>query len=160
MGFVGKNNINLQIPKPENIPKNTIPSKLDFLPNYIGMLGIPVHITPEFPSEEELIFLTEQASFDKDIVDKIKGQLLKGKEVIITSGLYRVLQGRGIEDIVELEYTDKKALVHRFYDWRDVHISEQDILIPQIRYATNDSWELITALDSGVGYPILHQASY
>ncbi|HOU18233.1 MAG TPA: hypothetical protein PLV30_06565, partial [Candidatus Marinimicrobia bacterium] len=35
-----------------------------------------------------------------------------------------------------------------------------DILIPQIRYATNDSWELITALDSGNGYPIFHQASY
>ncbi|MEJ2627202.1 MAG: hypothetical protein P8078_01390 [bacterium] len=132
----------------------------DFLPNYIGMLGIPLHITPEFPSEEELIFLTHQASFDKDIVDKIKGQLLEGKEVVITSGLYKALQGKGIEDIVELEYTDKKTLVHRFYDWRDVYISEQNILIPQIRYATNDSWELITALDSGVGYPIFHQASY
>lgn len=132
----------------------------DFLPNYIGMLGIPMDITPEFPSDEKLIFLTEQASFDKDIVKKIKKQLIDGKDVVITSNLYRALQGRGIEDIVELEYTDKKAAVHRFYDWRDVYLSENDILIPQLRYATNDSWELITALDSGVGYPILQQASY
>lgn len=132
----------------------------DFLPNYIGMLGIPMDITPEFPYDEDIIFLTEQASFDKNIIEKIKGQLIKGKDVAITSGLYRVLQGKGIEDIVELEYTDKKALVHRFYNWRDVYTSENDILIPQIRYATNDSWELITALDNGVGYPILHQASY
>ncbi len=132
----------------------------DFLPNYIGMLGIPIDITPEFPYDEDIIFLTEQASFDKNIIEKIKGQLVKGKDVIITSGLYRVLQGKGIEDIVELEYTDKKALVHRFYNWRDVYTSENDVLIPQLRYATNDSWELITALDNGVGYPILHQASY
>ena len=132
----------------------------DFLPNFIGMLGIPMDITPEFPSDEDIIFLTEQASFDPNIIEKIKDQLIKGKDVAITSGFYRVLQGKGIEDIVELEYTDKKALVHKFYDWRNVYISENDILIPQIRYATNDSWELITALDSGIGYPILHQASY
>ena len=120
----------------------------DFLPNFIGMLGIPMDITPEFPFDKDIIFLTEQASFDPNIIEKIKGQLIKGKDVAITSGLYRVLQGNGIEDIVELEYTDKKALVHKFYDWRNVYISENDILIPQIRYATNDSWELITALDS------------
>ena len=132
----------------------------DFLPNYIGMLGIPMEITPDFPANDEIIFLTEQASFDAKIVEKIKNQLIKGKDVVITSGLYRALQGKGIEDIVELEYTDKKALVHRFYDWQNVFIAENDILIPQIRYATNDSWELITALDSGNGYPIFHQASY
>jgi len=132
----------------------------DFLPNYIGMLGIPMEIVPEFPQNEAVIFLTEQASFDEKIVDKIKTQLFNGKDVVITSGLYRVLQGKGIEDIVELEYTDKKALVHRFYDWRNIYIAENDIMIPQIRYATNDSWELITALDGDVGYPIIHQASY
>ncbi|MFA7564311.1 MAG: hypothetical protein WCZ01_03535, partial [Candidatus Neomarinimicrobiota bacterium] len=132
----------------------------DFLPNYIGMLGIPMEITPDFPANDEVIFLTEQASFDAKIIEKIKNQLIKGKDVVITSGLYRALQGKGIEDIVELECTDKKALVHRFYDWQNVFIAENDILIPQIRYATNDSWELITALDSGNGYPIFHQASY
>jgi len=132
----------------------------DFLPNYIGMLGIPMEITPEFPYDEKMIFLTRQAGFDKDIIKKIKEQLIAGKEVMITSGLYKVLQDKGIKDIVELEYTDKKALVHKFYDWRDVYISENDITIPQIRYATNDSWELITALDSDVGYPIIQQASY
>jgi hypothetical protein len=132
----------------------------DFLQNYIGMLGIPMDITPEFPADEKMIFLTEQAGLDKDIVEKIKKQLIGGKDVMITSGLYRRLQGKGIEDIVELEYTDKKASVHQFYDWHDVYFSENDILIPQIRYATNDSWELITALDNGVGYPILQQAGY
>jgi hypothetical protein len=132
----------------------------DFLPNYIGMLGIPMDITPDFPYNEKLIFLTEQASFDKDILTKIKGQLKAGKDVVITSGLYRVLQGKGIEDILELEYTDKKAFVHKFYNWKDVYTSENDIILPQIRYSTNDSWELLTGLDSGIGYPILLRAGY
>lgn len=128
--------------------------------NYIGMLGIPIELTPEFPADEELILLTENACYDQIIVERIKGQLMNGKDVAITSGLYRALQGSGIEDIVELQVTDKKALVHRFSDWRNVYHSEKDILIPQVWYATNDSWELITALDNGTGYPILHQAGY
>ena len=134
----------------------------DFLPNYIGMLGVPMHIVPEFPAEESVVFLTEQASSDEDIVEKIKDQLLRGGDVMITSGLLRALQGQGIEDLVELEVTDKKALVRRFYDWREVYPSDYEILIPQIRYATNDSWELITALDShsGSGYPTLMGVDY
>jgi len=133
----------------------------DFLQNYMGMIGIPMELTPAFPSmDQKMIFLTEHASFDTKLVEKIKKRLIGGNDVMITSSLYRRLTGQGIEGIVELEYTDKKASVHQFYDWQDVYTSEKDILIPQIRYATNDSWELITALDSGIGYPILQQASY
>jgi hypothetical protein len=132
----------------------------DFLPNYMGMLGIPMDITPDFPYDENLIFLTAQAVFDKDILEKIKGQLKKGKDVVITSGLYRVLQGKGIEDVLEIEYTDKKALVRQFSDFRDVYPAENTITIPQVRYNTNDSWELLTGLDSGVGYPVLLRSGY
>jgi hypothetical protein len=34
------------------------------------------------------------------------------------------------------------------------------ILIPQIQYSTNDSWELISGMDSGLGWPFLHQANF
>jgi hypothetical protein len=74
--------------------------------------------------------------------------------------LLKALQGRGIEEIVELEYTDKKALVRAFSQFADVYRSDIDILIPQIKYATNDSWELITCLDKDNGYPLLLQARY
>jgi hypothetical protein len=42
--------------------------------------------------------------------------------------------------------------------------SDRDILIPQVQYLTNDSWEVVSAgrpLTGGIsGYPILHRASY
>ena len=38
--------------------------------------------------------------------------------------------------------------------------SEKEILIPQITYLTNDSWEAISALDDTNGWPILHRADY
>ncbi|MBN1429554.1 MAG: hypothetical protein JXB07_14360 [Anaerolineae bacterium] len=134
----------------------------DFLPNYLGTLGIPMDITPEFPTDANVIFLTEQAHFDPDIVEKIKSRLLAGKDIVITSGLLQALQDKGIDDLSELVCSGKKALVRKFSDWRDVYPSEYEILIPQIHYATNDTWEQITALDShhGNGYPILLRVEY
>jgi hypothetical protein len=132
----------------------------DFLQNYMGMIGVPMDIVSEFPVEENMIFLTQSASFDNKIVDKIKGQLTAGKSVMITSGLLKALQGKGIEDIVELRYTDRKANVKTFAVSGKKNEAKQEMLIPQIQYLTNDSWEEISALDETNGWPILHSANY
>jgi hypothetical protein len=133
----------------------------DFLHNFIGMVGVPMDLYPEFPAEEDLILLTESAKFDPDIIVKIKKQLRDGKEVIITSGLLRALEGNGIEDIVELQYTNRKALVKEYKaGWGSIVTGDEKILIPQIQYLTNDSWEQVSALDGGLGWPLLHRADY
>ena len=36
----------------------------DFLHDYIGMLGIPMEMVPEFPTDAPTVFLTESAKFD------------------------------------------------------------------------------------------------
>jgi hypothetical protein len=132
----------------------------DFLHSYLGMIGIPVDLAPEFPEDEEIVLLTESAAFDKGIVDKIKGHLEKGKRVVITSGLLRALDG-GIDEIAELRYTDRKALISDFLaGWRQTDSIEEKILIPQIQYLTNDSWELVSGLSGPNGFPLLHSAGY
>jgi hypothetical protein len=68
----------------------------DFLHNYFGNLGIPIDLRPEFPTNANLVLLTEAAKADADIVAKIKGQLRAGKSVVITSGLLHALQCRTI----------------------------------------------------------------
>ncbi len=133
----------------------------DFLQNYLGMIGIPMNLLPRFPTDAPMILLTESAKFDDRIVEKIKGQLLAGKSVCITSGLLRALEGRGIRDIVELRYTDRKALVQDFLvGFGRTATAESPILIPQIQYLTNDSWEEVSGLAGPNGFPILHSASY
>jgi hypothetical protein len=133
----------------------------DFLQTYLGMAGIPMDIVPEFPADDDIILLTETARFDPEIVNKIKNQLMNGRDVMITSGLLRALQDKGIEDIAELRYTDRKSLVREFsVGWRGIFSSETEMLIPQINYLTNDSWELISGMDSGLGWPFLHMAGY
>ncbi|NLD39183.1 MAG: hypothetical protein GX654_20190 [Desulfatiglans sp.] len=133
----------------------------DFLHNFLGMAGIPIDLYPEFPSGENIILLTESAKFDPDIVNKIKGQLVNGNDVVITSGLLRALMGKGIEEIVELRYTERKAIVKDFKaGWGGLIKGEKEMIIPQIQYMTNDSWEEVSALDNGLGWPILHRADY
>jgi hypothetical protein len=132
----------------------------DFLHTYLGMIGIPIDLMPAFPSEATTILLTECAAFDSSLVDKIKRQLLDGKSVIITSGLLRALQGKGIEDIAEIRYTDSKAVIKGFRNQPSL-AADTHILIPQIQYLTNDVWELVSAMtQNDLGYPLLLQAGY
>jgi hypothetical protein len=134
----------------------------DFLHNYLGMIGIPIDLRPEFPTNANLVLLTEAAKADPDIVAKIKGQLVAGKNVVITSGLLRALQGKGIEDIAEIRWTDRKFLAHQYaggfgagnFSTLDGE-TNADALFPEIDFLTNDSWSLVRAEANGNGFPLL-----
>lgn len=133
----------------------------DFLQNFMGMIGVPMDLVPEFPTDAKMVFLTESGRYDPDIVAKMKKHLESGKSVMITSGLLRALKGRGIEDIAELETLDRKSMVREFVVARkSTGSAKERMLFPQIAYRTNDSWEDISGLDGELGWPILHQASY
>ncbi|MGB8492759.1 MAG: hypothetical protein WCE64_17020 [Bacteroidales bacterium] len=133
----------------------------DFLQNYMGMIGVPMDIVPEFPEDEPIVFLTEQASFDPAIIAKIKKHLMAGKEVLVTSNFLRVMENKGLSDIAEIRYTDQKARVKEFTAGFGPHLfSNREILIPEIKYYTNDSWEVVSGLDYTNGWPILHRADY
>jgi hypothetical protein len=132
----------------------------DFLENYLGMIGIPIDLVPQFPKDDKIILLTEHAQKDPEIVEKIKQRLIDGKDVIITSGLVNALQDRGLRNLVNLEYTSRKASVTGFLMLRNIIETPKPIIIPQIQYNTNDSWELISGMDSGLGWPFLHQANF
>lgn len=137
----------------------------DFLPSYGVWLGSPINVVPEFPTEAKTVLLTEQAKYDPDIVAKIKKQPTGGGDVVITSGLLKALQGKGLGDIVELEYTGQTVSTREFQGFRlgGANKAESDILIPQIRYATNDAWEIVSALTSPAktsGTPILLSTKY
>ncbi len=138
----------------------------DFLHNYLGMIGIPIDLYPQFPTNANLVLLTESARHDPDIVAKIKHQLAAGKSVVITSGLLRALQGKGIEEIVEAKCNDRKVLAHAFSgafgagNASPLGESAADILFPQIDFITNDAWSLVRAEAKGNSFPLLLMDRY
>jgi hypothetical protein len=92
----------------------------------------------------------------------MKNHMRAGKDILITSGLFRALQDKGIKDIVEMEYTDRKADVDTILvsTRRIPAVAKTTIKIPQMTYMTNDSWEDISTLDYGNGWPMLQQIAY
>ncbi len=132
----------------------------DFLQNYLGMIGLPMDMHPQWPDNREQILLTQQAAKDPQLVEKIKRQLCKGGDVIITTGLLKVIKDE-LADVVELYCGDLKAIVN---DFGRSGKSEREFIIPQVKYFTNDAWEVVSAgrpLTGGVsGYPILLRDTY
>ncbi len=131
-----------------------------FLQNYLGMIGLPMDMRPDFAEEAPVLLLTAQAAEDAEIVKKIERQLLDGKTVVITSGMLKAV-GEKLADIAEVSCSDLKAIVD---DFGRYGVSGKEILIPQVRFYTNDAWPMISAgrpLKGGVsGYPILLRAPY
>lgn len=131
-----------------------------FLQNYLGMIGLPMDMHPAFPTDQKVVLLTAQAAGQPDLIKQIREQLMRGGDVVITSGLLQAEQQR-LAEIVELQCGYQKALVN---DFGRHGKSLRDILIPQVQYYTNDSWEVVSAgrpLTGGVsGYPILHRGLY
>jgi hypothetical protein len=61
-----------------------------------------------------------------------------------------------------MQFTSRKALVKDFQARANgpVLSIDEPVLIPQIQYLTNDSWELVSALAGTSGWPLLHDADY
>jgi len=78
------------------------------------MIGIPIELFSTFPNDAPIILLTESAKSDPNVITNVKAQLETGKTVVMTSGLLRVLEGKGIEDLVELRTTGMHEPVTSF----------------------------------------------
>ncbi len=134
----------------------------EFLHNYLGMLGIPVELTPEFPADAKTVLITEGAKADAEIIGKLKEKLLDGGNVIITSGFLKAMRNKGIRDIIQAEVTGRKFFAEDFTDlnFKNISHAKTPILFPEISFATNDSWEEVIAIGNGNGFPVLLSSNY
>ncbi len=132
----------------------------DFLPSFLGMIGIPIDLQPRFPKSAHTILLTQDAAADPKLVDLIEAQVRAGGNVIITSGLLRQLQSRGLERIANLSVTGQDALVKSFLNGRTVVDIGEPMLIPQVHFITNDTWELASSVAGDNGFPMLTDSQY
>ncbi|HUC85406.1 MAG TPA: hypothetical protein VL970_09460 [Candidatus Acidoferrales bacterium] len=160
----------------------------EFLHDYLGMIGLPMDILPQFPTNAGMVLLTEQAKADPKIIQKIKAQLQAGQSVCVTSGFLRAMKGKGIEDVCEVEATGASVPVRKFTfasgpgaPFRvargsgrsgaaqmegapDPFEAARDILIPEIKYfniLTHDAWgDALGISPGGTTYPIILSCDY
>lgn len=140
----------------------------DYLHNYIGMLGIPLEPYPIYPEDANTIFLTEGAAKDKDILSKIQKSLMNGADVIVTSGFLKAATPMGFQSaLANVAVTQRKALVNCYAYSNDGGITfggfveaSKPVLIPQLEFMTNDTWELIAGFGVDNSFPILIKTLY
>jgi hypothetical protein len=131
----------------------------DFVHEVLGMVGIPIEMFPEWP-QSKTVLLTEAAKQDPDIVTKIEQHLRAGQNVIITSGLLRAVQDRGMDHITDMRVTGHivaaTEYVEGFGFGAGTVIGTSDpILFPEIHFYTNEDWAVVRGLANGRGVPLL-----
>lgn len=65
-----------------------------YIYDYLGMLGLPLLPVAQIPENPMALFLPTQAATDPDLVTKIESLLQKGKQILITPGLFGAVADR------------------------------------------------------------------
>ncbi len=137
----------------------------DFLRDVTGMIGIPIEIYPNWP-QAKTVLLTETARYDPGIVSEIEQHLRAGDKVIITSGLLKALQGRGMNQVTDLRATGHILAANSYLTafgagaGAEIGSSQSPVLFPEIHFYTNEDWAVVRGLADGRGVPLLLMDGY
>lgn len=139
----------------------------DHLYDYLGMLGIPFELTPNFPGTAEApLLITAGAAADEAVVGKMKRFLEQGGQIVMTSGFVERMTGRGAEDFTTLRPTGKRLSVQQFAQhthsctFDDFTLSAEPLAYPVFDYSTNGTWQQIVALSGHNNIPVLMYDNY
>ncbi|HEX8937179.1 MAG TPA: hypothetical protein VF776_02830 [Sphingomicrobium sp.] len=140
----------------------------DFLHNYIGNLGVPIELYPEYPATAHTVLLTQAAASDPQIIAKIDASLHSGANVIVTSGFLEAMQGRGFDQLAEWRTTGHTIAIDRYFDGfgagNGTELKEpgktRPVLFPEVHFYTNDSWGIIRGVAAAKGFPIILMNHY
>ncbi|MCL6457343.1 MAG: permease [Gorillibacterium sp.] len=138
----------------------------DHLYDYLGMLGIPMELTPHFPTGTEMLLITENATRDEQIIERMKTYLRGGGQVVMTSGFLRKMRGKGVEEFTTLRPTGKRMDVQQFAadtescTFATFSQAEKPITYPVLDYSTNGTWQSIVAMNGHNNIPVLMYDNY
>ena len=153
-----------QLGRPEGLPvyRPHNSSGENYLTSYLGMLGIPLELTPYFPKRAKTVLLTASAAADPQLMDKAEDFLSKGGRLIITSGLLKALSSKSIGELISADVRGYVS-VNRTSDlnFSRVFTLPHPVRIPFIEAPTNDNWNEVLALSrGGNSYPLLTTTTY
>jgi hypothetical protein len=135
----------------------------DHLAMRLGMQGIPVEMTPDFPSGSGLVILTEASLCDKDVMDKLREFVKDGGTAAVSSGFVRNCDKDAWDELSDVEVTGSKISVTRYQitDSESGFIEGQaPCLFPEINHANNASWSLLNGGDGDYHCPLFIKSPY
>lgn len=124
----------------------------DHLEDFLGMIGIPMEPTPEFPSLEKskTVFLTASALKDPQIISKLKNFVNDGGKALVTSG-FVIGAGESLYDMTSIRYTNRRLEADEFqaaskgFYGKNCVKTAQPISFPLLEHRNNASWSIANA---------------
>lgn len=136
----------------------------DHLEDFLGMMGVPMNPTPDFPFDRNTVFLTIQALKDPEIIPRLTQFVAGGGKAIVTSGFFIGALGRGIEEISSIRYRGRRFRTDVFY--QDgmfspyaLH-SRRPLTFPLLEHRNNTTWALAKGVVGEENYPLILRDCY
>lgn len=128
----------------------------DLLEDYLGMIGIPMEPTPDFP-QSGTVFLTLSALKDKDIIAKLKCFVNNGGKAIVTAGFMRealhnstlAASEADIKDMTSIRDRGRRILADEYHVsfigqlYGNEHVTGEKLSYSVLDHRNNASWSYL-----------------
>ena len=140
----------------------------DQLISYLGMCGIPLEPTPEFPADAPAVLFTQRTACVPDAVEKLEAYVRAGGKAVITTGFLRETQDRGIREMTSVRLTNRHASGDRYmidfcendYSGMQFGRGPEKVLFEILDYKTNATWADVLMLSGEDNFPVMTEDYY
>ncbi|MBR3504522.1 MAG: hypothetical protein IKO07_09845 [Clostridia bacterium] len=140
----------------------------DQLCSYLGMCGLPLELTPDFPEDAPAVLLTQRAACMPDAMEKLEAYVRRGGKAIVTTGFVRETYDKGIREMTSVRLTHRHALGGAYmidrndYGYAAVQYARgaEAVLFEALDYKTNATWADVLMLAGEDNFPVLTEDFY
>ena len=140
----------------------------DQLCSYLGMCGLQLELTPDFPADAPSVLLTQRAACMPDAVEKLEKYVRGGGRAIVTVGFLHETYDRGILDMTSVRLTHRHVTGNRFMidlcdfgrDGIRYAQGAEKVMFEALDYKTNATWADVLLLAGEDNFPVLTEDFY
>ena len=118
------------------------------LEDHLGMHGIALEPTPDFPDKAETLLLTQASATDEKIMQKLETYLLSGGTAVVTTGFITAVPAQEWEKFSSVRLTGRKLMADRYQatnDFSGYYYEDRATAFPDLQFGNNASWSYINA---------------
>ncbi len=136
--------------------------------DFLGMVGLPITLTPYFPEGAPSLLLTAAAACDPEIVAKLDSYVANGGKAVVTGGFVRSTLGRGVENLTSVRFDGRRVSVNDFMSERlesghqrmEFSHGRERVDFPVMEFRNNATWAIVKGMEGEESYMILARDTY
>ena len=135
----------------------------DQLCAYLGMCGLALELTPDFPEDAPTILFTQRTACAPDAMEKLEAYVRVGGRAVVTTGFLHEMKDRGILDMTSVRPTHRHVMGREYmidrndYDYSAIRYAQapERMLFEALDYKTNATWADVLMLAGEDNFPVL-----